>query len=151
MRGYQGRLRPSTESQPYHLNLDGNGELTVWLLTFGCQILVSNFMIGGRKGYSVGIFTSILYVPPSYGVPGGPLKDPLRCVKSSPLPTGSACICDVVSAWISAISLVIRRIRFVDMVGGRLAGQDLGNWKGLGAGRRGRSSTCLCSGFVIEE
>lgn len=34
--------------------------LTVWLLTLGCQTLVSNFMIGGRNGYSGGILMSIL-------------------------------------------------------------------------------------------
>lgn len=72
-------------------SLQGEGSTrTVWLLTFGCQTLVSNFIIGGRKGYSPGILTSIVYVPPSYGVPGGPLKEPLRCVRSSPFPSGLA-------------------------------------------------------------
>lgn len=64
--------------------------LTVWLLTLGCHTLVSNFIMGGRNGYSPGILTSMVYVPPSYGVPGGPLKEPLRWVKSSPFPNGLA-------------------------------------------------------------
>ena len=54
-------------------------------------------MIGGLNGYSLGILMSIMYVPPSYGVPGGPLNDPLRCVRSSPLPVGFADMCESVS------------------------------------------------------
>lgn len=73
-------------------------------------------MVGGRKGYSPGILTSMLYVPPSYGVPGGPLKEPFRCVRSSPSPTGFAEIFESVSWCRSAISLAIRRVRFVAMV-----------------------------------
>ena len=70
---------------------------TVWLLTFGCHTLVSNFIIGGRKGYSPGILISILYVPPSYGVPGGPLNEPLRCIRPSLPSAGSAEMFDIVS------------------------------------------------------
>lgn len=89
--------------------------LTVWLLTLGCHTLVSNFIIGGRNGYSPGILTSMVYVPPSYGVPGGPLKEPLRCVRSSPFPNGLADMFESESVWISAISFAIRRARLEDM------------------------------------
>mmetsp|Transcript_31084 Transcript_31084/g.64046 ORF Transcript_31084/g.64046 Transcript_31084/m.64046 type:complete len:190 (+) Transcript_31084:226-795(+) len=34
-------------------------------LTFGCQILVLNFILGGSKGYPLGINTSTSYRPPS--------------------------------------------------------------------------------------
>ena len=60
----------------------------------------------------------MVYVPPSYGVPGGPLKEPLRCVRSSPFPTGSAFIFERLSEWISATSFAMRRVRLDDMVGG---------------------------------
>lgn len=68
--------------------------LTVWLLTLGCQILVSNFIVGGRKGYSAGSLISIWNVPPSYGVLGGPGKEPFKCVRSSPPPAGATVIWD---------------------------------------------------------
>ena len=87
--------------------------LTVWLLTLGCHTFVSNFIIGGLKGYSPGILTSIVYVPPSYGVPGGPLKEPLRCVRSSPLPAGFADMLETESWCRSAISFAIRRLRLL--------------------------------------
>ncbi len=56
-------------------------------------------------------------MPPSYGVPGGPLKEPLRCVKSSPFPTGSAFIFERLSEWMSATSFAMRRVRLDDMTG----------------------------------
>ena len=34
--------------------------LTVWLLIFGCHTRVSNFITGGRNGYSAGILMSTL-------------------------------------------------------------------------------------------
>lgn len=63
---------------------------------------------------------SILYVPPSYGVPGGPGKAPRRFVTSSSSPTGSAVIWEWVSARMSAISFVIRRVR-LDAMGANIA------------------------------
>ena len=56
-------------------------------------------------------------MPPSYGVPGGPLKEPFRCVRSSPLPAGSAFILDRLSEWMSATSFAMRRVRLDDMAG----------------------------------
>lgn len=68
--------------------------------------MVVNFMTGGLKGYSFGILIETSYVPPSYGVPDGPLNEPLRFVRLSP--TVSAEICEAESARISARSLAIR-------------------------------------------
>uniref|UniRef100_A0A1A9X066 Uncharacterized protein n=1 Tax=Glossina brevipalpis TaxID=37001 RepID=A0A1A9X066_9MUSC len=39
---------------------------------FGCQILVTNRIFGGLKGYVSGTLISSINVPPSYGVSGGP-------------------------------------------------------------------------------
>lgn len=38
----------------------------------GCQILVSNFILGGLYGYYGGKVISTWKTPPSYGVPCGP-------------------------------------------------------------------------------
>lgn len=73
----------------------------------GCHIFVANFMTGGLNGYSLGIVMLTSYVPPSYGVPGGPGKDPFRFVRLSP--TESADILERGSFLISANSLAIRR------------------------------------------
>jgi len=113
---YRDRLHPFNE-ELVALTMTAKWKLfegikhTVWLLTFGCQSFVSNFMTGGRKGYSWGIFISTTYVPPSYGVSGGPGKEAFRCERSSPLPAGWASIWDWESFWISPSSLIIRRIR----------------------------------------
>ncbi len=64
-------------------------------------------MTGGLKGYSFGILMETSYVPPSYGVPEGPLNDPRRFVMLSAMV--SAKIWDVESARMSAKSLPIRR------------------------------------------
>lgn len=80
--------------------------LTVWLEMFGCHIFVTNFMTGGLKGYSLGILMETSYVPPSYGVPDGPLKEPLRSVILSP--TVSAKMLEAESARMSARSFAIR-------------------------------------------
>lgn len=93
---------------------------TVWLLTFGCQSLVLKNMTGGRNGYSCGILMSTMYVPPSYGVSGGPGNEASRCVRSDPL-ADSANILDSVSAWISDSSLAILRRRF-EAILGRMVG-----------------------------
>jgi len=58
----------------------------VTLLTLGCHSLVLNSIFGGRKGYSNGILTSITYVPPSYGVSGGPGNEARRWDISLPSP-----------------------------------------------------------------
>lgn len=44
------------------------------------------------------------------------MNEPLRCVKSSPLPTGLADIFDRLSECISATSFAMRRVRLEDMV-----------------------------------
>lgn len=64
-------------------------------------------MTGGLNGYSFGMLMETSYVPPSYGVPEGPLKEPRRFVILSP--TVSAKIWEVESARISARSLAILR------------------------------------------
>ena len=64
-------------------------------------------MTGGLKGYSFGMVIDTSYVPPSYGVPSGPLNEPRRLVMLSL--TVSAKIWDFVSARISARSFAIRR------------------------------------------
>lgn len=64
-------------------------------------------MTGGLKGYSFGMVIDTSYVPPSYGVPSGPLNEPRRLVMLSL--TVSANIWDLVSARISAKSFAIRR------------------------------------------
>lgn len=88
-------------------------EHTDALETLGCQILVANFITGGLKGYSVGISMLISYMPPSYGVPGGPSKEPRSLVMSSPIV--SALIWEWVSLWMSASSLAIRLALLEDM------------------------------------
>ena len=70
-------------------------------------------MIGGLNGYSELIRMSITYMPFSYGVPSGPLNDPLRWVRSSLLPAGETVMLEWVSDWRSASSLAIRRVRCV--------------------------------------
>lgn len=57
-------------------------------------------MAGGRKGYSLGILTSTMYVPPSYGVSGGPGKVALKWERSAPL-AGSQNMLESVSLWMS--------------------------------------------------
>jgi hypothetical protein len=50
----------------------------------GCQILVTNRILGGSKGYALGIWMSILKTPPSYGVPSGPMSVPSKWFVLSP-------------------------------------------------------------------
>lgn len=59
---------------------------------------------------------STMYVPPSYGVSGGPGKEASRCERSEPF-AGSANIFESVSAWISESSLAILRRRLEAMLG----------------------------------
>ena len=88
---------------------------TVWLLMLGCQTLVSKRIRGGRNGYSVGILTSTMKLPPSYGVPGGPVIQALRWVKSPVWSAGWAVMLLVESASMSASSLAILLVR-LDML-----------------------------------
>jgi hypothetical protein len=67
---------------------------------------------------------STTYVPPSYGVSGGPGNEALRCERSDPF-AGSANIFESVSECISDSSLAIRRTRFEeDILGVRLDSYD---------------------------
>ena len=50
-------------------------------LTFGCQILVINFIFGGANGYSPSIKMSTSNTPFSYGVPEGPWMVPIKCLQ----------------------------------------------------------------------
>ena len=52
-------------------------------LILGCHILVINRTLGGLNGYVSGILISSWYLPPSYGVSGGPAISPLISVKFS--------------------------------------------------------------------
>lgn len=52
-------------------------------LILGCHILVINRTLGGLNGYVSGILISSWYLPPSYGVSGGPAISPLNSVKFS--------------------------------------------------------------------
>jgi len=59
---------------------------------------------------------STLYVPPSYGVSGGPGKVACRWVRSLPPFPGSQRMPDSWSVLISVSSFWTRRIRFEDMI-----------------------------------
>jgi len=74
------------------------------------------YITGGRKGYSFGILISTMYVPPSYGVSGGPGNEARRCDSSEPS-AGSQKILDCVSPWMSASSLAILRRRLEVILG----------------------------------
>jgi len=89
---------------------------TVCELTLGCHSRVSNFITGGLKGYSAGILMSTTYLPPAYGVSGGPGKVAFRCVRSSLEPAALASMLEVRSFWMSPSSFAMRRMRLLAMV-----------------------------------
>jgi hypothetical protein len=89
---------------------------TVTLLTLGCQILVSKLKEGGLNGYSFVAEIETTYVPPAYGVSGGPRNLPLICLMSSP--SGQARTPEASASRAMSCSSRLRRLgRFADMVG----------------------------------
>ena len=98
----------------YQRHISAMTKRTVWLLIFGCHILVMNLISGGLKGYSFGILISTSYLPPSYGVSGGPTKLPCKFVMSSA--RASTVTWHFGSLWTSWISFAIRRLRCWDML-----------------------------------
>lgn len=50
-------------------------------VTSTTHILVTNFILGGSKGYSPDIKISTSNLPPSYGVPSGPGMVPIKCLQ----------------------------------------------------------------------
>jgi hypothetical protein len=88
----------------------------VTLLTLGCQILVSKLKEGGLNGYSFVAEIETTYVPPAYGVSGGPRNLPLICLMSSP--SGQARTPEASASRAMSCSSRLRRLgRFADMVG----------------------------------
>jgi len=66
MRAWMESRAVRTESAGLHSFLRMSRQMApVTLETFGCQILVSNFIFGGWYGYSSGITMSIWNFPPS--------------------------------------------------------------------------------------
>lgn len=138
----------------------GMGGRTVWLLTFGCQIFVSNCIRGGLKGYWLSRTILITYLPPSYGVFPGPRNQPLRVVSEDSC-TGAAWMPELsLSSVKSCSSLIMRRSLLLDIVVG--VGRDRGEWFQLesvrtqpvqraccvlrAAGKSNANGACRCSG-----
>ena len=90
----------------------------VWEDILGCQILVLNFILGGSKGYCLGIRISISNIPPSYGVPCGPFIFPIRCRVAEPprSPTATEAVTpEVPSSLQTSESSFVMRVSAADM------------------------------------
>jgi len=72
-------------------------QICPWSVMLGCSTLVLKLILGGLKGYSAGNLTSNLNLPPSYGVPSGPVVNVARWfVQVLVLWPALNCVCECV-------------------------------------------------------